>query len=150
MRPGHRVVAGQIERDRPAERGLGLQRILGDVHQDRPRPAGGGHVERLGDGPGDVVGVGDQEIVLGDRQRDPGDVGFLEPVGPDQPGRHLAGDGHHRDRVHVGVGERRHQVGGSRARRGHAHPRAAGHLGVAGGGVPGALLVPDQDVAHAA
>jgi hypothetical protein len=35
-------------------------------------------VEGLADGAGDVLGLGDQEVVLGDRDRDAGDVGFLE------------------------------------------------------------------------
>ena len=35
VRPGDRVVAGQVERHRPAELGLGLQRVLRDVHQYR-------------------------------------------------------------------------------------------------------------------
>ncbi len=101
-------------------------------------------------GPGDVTGLGDQEVVLGDRQRDPGDVRFLEAVRADQAGRHLPGDGDHRHRVHVGVGERRDQVGRARPRGGDAHPRPAGHLRVAGRRVAGTLLMPDQDVAHAA
>jgi hypothetical protein len=52
----------------------------------RPAPAraaGGGDVERLADGPGDVLGLGDQEVVLGDRLGDAGDVGLLEGVGAD-------------------------------------------------------------------
>ena len=36
-------------------------------------------------------------------------------------GRHLAGDGDHRDRVHVGVHQRRHEVRGRRAGRHHGH-----------------------------
>ena len=63
--------------------------------------------------------------------------------------RHLAGDGDHRHRVHVGVGQRGDQVGRARPRGGHAHPGPPGHLGVSGGRVPGALLVPDQDVPDA-
>ena len=103
-------------------------------------------MERLGHRPCDVLGLGDQEVVLGDRQGDAGDVGFLETVGADQAGRHLAGDGDHRHRVHVGVGQRGHQVGRAGPRCGHADPRAPGHLRVSGGRVTGALLVADQDV----
>jgi hypothetical protein len=103
-------------------------------------------VEGLADGAGDVLGLGDQEVVLGDRVGDPGDVGFLEPVGADQAGGDLAGDRDHRHRVHVGVGERRDQVGGARSAGRHAHPGPPGRLRVAGGRVPRALLVADQDV----
>ena len=61
---------------------------------------------------------------------------------------HLSGDRHHRDRVHLRVGQRRHQVGGTGTRRRHAHADPAGGVRVAAGGVPGALLVADQHVAQ--
>jgi hypothetical protein len=48
----------------------------------------------------------------------------------------------------VGVGDRGHQVGGAGAGGRHADADFAGRLGVTGGGVAGALLVADQDVAH--
>ena len=65
-----------------------------------------GDVEGLVDVVGDLRRVGDQEGVLDDRQRDPGDVGLLEAVGADQVGADLAGDEDGRHRVHVGVGDR--------------------------------------------
>ncbi len=47
VRLGHRAVAGQVHDRRPAEGGLGLERVLGDVDQDRAGgAAGGGDVER--------------------------------------------------------------------------------------------------------
>jgi len=58
----------------------------------------------------------------------------------------LAGDRHHRDRVHVGVGQRGDQVGGAGAAGRHADAGTPGGLGVAGRGVPGTLLVADEDV----
>ena len=82
-----------------------LQRVLADVDEHRAGAAGGGDVERLGDRARDLGGVGDQEVVLGDRHRDAADVGLLEGVGADRAARHLAGDGHDRHRVHVGVGD---------------------------------------------
>ena len=60
----------------------------------------------------------------------------------------LSGDRHHRHRIHVGVGQRSDQVGGAGARRRHAHPDPAGGVRVSTGGVTGALLVADQDVAQ--
>ncbi|GAA3217797.1 hypothetical protein GCM10020256_21240 [Streptomyces thermocoprophilus] len=48
----------------------------------------------------------------------------------------------------MGVGDRGDQVGGAGAGGGHADADLAGGLRVAGGGVAGALLVADQDVAH--
>jgi hypothetical protein len=146
VRPGHRVVAGQLERDWPGEVGHGLHGVLGHVHQHRARSPGRGHVEGLADGPGDVLGLGDQEVVLGDGDGDPGDVGFLEGVGADHAARHLAGDGHHRDRVHIGVGDGGDQVRRAGAAGRHADADAPGGLRVAGGRVAGPLLVPHQDV----
>ena len=84
--------------------------------------------------------------MLDDRHRDPGDVGLLEAVGPDQVGADLTGDEHGRDRVHVGVGDRRDEVGraGAGGREGDAD--LAGGLRVALGRVACALLVTDLHV----
>ena len=84
--------------------------------------------------------------MLGDRHRDAADVGLLEGVGADRGGADLAGDGHHRDRVHVGVGERGDQVGRAGTAGGHADADLAGGHGVPLGRVARALLVADQDV----
>ncbi len=146
VRLGHRAVAGELGVRGPDEGGLRLEGVLGDVDQDRARPAGGRDVERLGDRPGDLGRVGDQEVVLGDRHRDAADVRLLEGVRADRLGRDLAGDRHQRDGVHMGVGDRGDEVGGTRARGRHAHPDPAGGLGVAGGGVARTLLVAHQDV----
>ena len=45
----------------------------------------------------------------------------LEGICTDGAAGDLTGDRHHRHRVHVGIGNRCHQVGGARARRGHTH-----------------------------
>ena len=50
-------------------------------------------------------------------------------------------------RVHEGVGQGGHDVGGARAAGHHGHPGAAGGVGVALRHVAGALLVAHQDVA---
>src|SRR5690606_32086558 len=129
-----------------AERALSLQDVLGDVDEHRTGAPGRGDVERLGEDARDVVTIADQEVVLGDRHGDAGDVGFLEGVGADQAAAHLPGDGDDRDGVHVRVGQRGDQVGGSRTGGGHADPHPAGGVGVAAGGVPGALLMAHQHV----
>ena len=146
VRSGHRTVAGQVERGRPLERRHRLHRVLGDVDQDGSRPAGGGDVERLGDGTRDLQRIGDEEVVLGDRQRDAPDVGFLERVGADRTARDLAGDRDDRHGVHVRVGDRRDEVGRAGARGRHADADLAGREGVPLGRVSGALLVADEDV----
>ena len=148
MRFGVRLVAGQVDLRRPAEGALPLQHVLRDVDEHRTRTAGRRDVERLGDRPRDVVAVADQEVVLGDRHGDAGDVGFLEGVGADQPTADLTGDGHYRDRVHVGIGQRRDQVGGAWARRRHAHADFAGGVRISTGRMARALLVADQHVSQ--
>jgi len=87
-----RAVPGQLRRGGlPVELGNHLLRVLGDVDQHRAGAAARGDVERLADGAGDVAGRGDEVVVLGDRQRDAGDVRLLEGVGADRlasrPGR---------------------------------------------------------------
>ena len=103
--------AGQAGDDVVVGRVLGarllLQGVLGDVDVDGTRPAGAGEVERLGDDVRDVVGVPDQVVVLGHRQRDAGDVDLLERVLADQRAGDVAGDRDHRDRVQLGRGDRR-------------------------------------------
>ncbi len=146
VRAGHRAVAGQVQLGRPLERRHRLQRRLRDVDEHRAGAAGAGDVERLGDPARDLVGVGDQEVVLGDRHRDAADVGLLERVRADRGGPDLAGHGDHRDRVHVCVRDRGDQVGRARAGRRHAHADASGRRGEPLRGVAGPLLVPDQDV----
>ena len=58
------------------------------------------------------------------------------------------GDRHHRDRIHLRVGQRGDQVRRARTRGRHAHADLAGGVGVSAGGVSGALLVAHQDVAQ--
>ena len=97
---------------------------------------------------GDLVAATDQEVVFGDRHGDAGDVGLLEGVGADQRAPDLPGDRDDRDRVHLRVGQRRHQVGGAGPGGGHANPDLAGGVRVAAGGVTGTLLVADEYVAQ--
>ena len=143
----HDVVGGLVPGHGRA-RVAGVDDVLGDVHQDRPRPSGGGDVEGLVDDAGNVLGLGDQKVVLGDRQGDSGGVALLEGVGAYGGVGHLAGDAHHRDRVHVGVAQRGDDVGGARSRGDHRHAGAPGGVGVALGHVPRALLVAHQYVAY--
>ncbi len=145
------LIAGQVHGRRPLPvadpPGPGrLLHVLGHVHEDRTRPTGRGDVEGLGDRRRDPLDVGDQLVVLGDRQRDAGDVGFLERVGADQARADLAGNGDHRHGVHVRVRQRGDQVGRPRPAGSHAHAWPSRRPGIALGCVPGALLVPDEDV----
>ena len=121
--------------------------VLGHVDEHGAGPAGGGDVERLAHGLWDVLRVGDEPVVLGDRHGDASGVALLEGVGADCGARHLAGDADHGDRVHVRVAQGRDDVGGRRATRHHGDAGPAGRVGVALGHVPRALLVAHEDVA---
>ena len=76
----------------PHELARALLRVLGDVDQHRAGTARARDVEGFAHVVRDVIGAGHQVVVLGDRQRDAGDVGFLEGVGADQLAADLAGD----------------------------------------------------------
>jgi len=125
----------------------GLLDVLGQVDQDRAGTPGARDVEGLLDGLGEVVDVGDQVAVLDHRHGGADDVRFLEGVGTHRRGRHLAGDGHHRDGVQEGGAEPGDQVEspGTAGGPDHAHsPALAASVPV--GGVGAALLVAHQDV----
>ena len=127
------------------ERG-GLLRVLGDVDEHGAGAAGGGDLEGLADGGRDVFGARDEEVVLGDGQRDAGDVDLLEGVGAEDLGGDLAGDGDDGDGVEHGGGEAGDEVGRAGAGGGHADAGASGGARVAVGHVRGALLVAHEHV----
>jgi hypothetical protein len=108
----------------------------------------GGDVERFVDRAREVVHVANEIVVLGAGARDADRVGFLESIRADEVSGHLAGEDDHRDGIHQRVGQRRHHVGGAGAGCGERNAALAGGAGIAFGHVSGALLVPDEDVAH--
>jgi hypothetical protein len=61
-----------------------------------------------------VAHVLDEEVVLDHGTGDADRVAFLEGVLADRVGRHLAGNHHHRDRIHVGGGEAGDGIGDAR------------------------------------
>ena len=152
---GDFVVAGDVH-DRVAAQAdiggvavpLGLldEDIFGDVDEHGPLASGGGDVEGLFDGLGDFAGAHQEVVVLGDREGDAGDVGFLEAVAPDQVACDVAGDHDDGHGVHVGGGDAGDEVGGAGPGGGEADAGASGDAGVAVGGVGGGLFVADQDM----
>ena len=52
-----------------------------------------------------------QEVVLGDRDGQAVGIDLLKGVGADHRLRHLPGDGDDGDRIELGIGDRRQQVG---------------------------------------
>ncbi len=146
VRLDDRPVTGQVQGRRPVEPGWVLQHVFRDVDQHRAGTSGVREVKRLRNGLRDLIGVLDQKVVFGDRQGDPGDVGLLKGIGADRGEGHLAGDRDQRHRVQEGIRDRRDQVRRTGSRGCHADTYPAGDLGVALGGVTGALLVADQYV----
>ena len=147
---GDGVVPRQVElvdRGGPVPLHRRVRNVLGQIDEDRAGAARGGHVEGGRHHPRNVVDILDEPVVLRDAHRDARDVALLEGIGADGRRCHLARHDHQRSRVHVGVGQWRHDVGGPGPARDHGHAGPAGHHGVPLGHVPGALLVADQDVA---
>ena len=142
-----RLVAREVDAVRPVPVHLLVRHVLGQVDEHRSRTPGRRHVEGLAHDARDLARVGHEPVVLRDRHRDADRVALLERVGADHRVRHLPGDHHDRDRIHVGVAQRRHDVGGSRAARDHRHAGTTGRVRVSLGHVAGALLVTHEDVA---
>ena len=124
--------------------------VFGQIHHHGPRAATGGNVIGLLDGLGNVAGFLAQEAVLHHRAGDADHVGLLERILPDHAGRHLAGQDHQGNGIHVGGGDPRDAVGGA-GTRGHQHSaHLAGGAGVTVRHVHCGLLVPHQDMLHLA
>ena len=74
--------------------------VLRDVDDDRARTPVRSDVEGLMQNARQVVDAAHEIIVLGAIAGDAGRVAFLERVGADEMGRHLAGDADERNRIH--------------------------------------------------
>jgi len=109
--------------------GGSLLDIFGHIHQHRPRSTGPGDIKCGFQNRRKFVDILDQIVVFGDGAADAEHIRFLERVIADQMAGHLAGDGHQRDRIHVGRGQPGHQVGGTRPGGGHADAHLAGSTG---------------------
>ncbi len=139
-------IAGQVDLARVVPVHERVGDVLRNVDEHRPRPPGCRHMKGLVDHLRNVVGRGDEPVVFRDAHRDARRVALLERVGPDRCPRHLSRDDDQRDRVHVGVGERRDDVRGTRPARHHRHPRPPGHVGITLRCMARPLLVADEDV----
>ena len=134
-----RTVAGaEIERR--------LLRVLGNVDVHRSGTTGSRQVERLAQRRVDVLGARDQVVVLGDRQRDAGNVRLLERVGAEHGRGDLAGDAHDGRRVHHRRGDAGDEIGGAGSRGRDGDANLAGSARVAVRHVRRALLVSHEHV----
>ncbi len=143
-----RPPAGEVDLVRVREVERRLLEVARHVDEHRPAPSAARDVEGGPHRRRDLADVGDEPRVLDDRHRDPGDVALLERVRADQARAHLARDADEGRRVHPGVRDRRDEV--RRARTGCRDRDAdpARRPRVALRHVPGALLVPGEDVTH--
>ena len=150
MGGGGGIGAPKLDPGRIDRRELRLLHVLGNVDQHGAGPAALCEVEGLLEDARQVVDIEDEVAVFHDWQRQAVDVGFLKRHLADVLRINLAGDRHQRDRIHVGVGDRRNQVGGAGAAGGHAHADPAGGARVALGRKSATLLVTRQDHAKLA
>src|SRR5450631_931546 len=73
--------------------------ILRDVHQHRAWSSRCSDLEGFADYRGDVFSLGDQEVVLGDGQRNAGDVDFLKSIRAEYLAGDLAGNADNGNRI---------------------------------------------------
>ena len=88
--------------------------ILRDIDQNRSRTAAHRDLKREADGVGQILDMADDEVVLGNRHGDAGDVDLLEAVASDRRGADVAGNRNHRDRIHICGGNAGDEVGRTR------------------------------------
>ena len=128
------------------EDGSSLLCVLGDVDEYGAGAAGLGDLECLTQRASQILGPADEEVVLGNRQGDAGNVDFLKRVRPEHLAGDVAGDADDGNRVKHCGGDARDQVGSAGAAGGDADADLAGGTRVAIGHVGRALLVAHQDV----
>ena len=131
----------------PVELARRLLRVFRDVDVHGTRPARRRNLERLAERRRDVVGARHQVVVLGNRQRDAGDVRFLKRVRADQLAAHLAGDADDRRTVHHRRRNAGHHVRRAGPGRRDRDADLAARARIAVGHVRRALLVADEHVA---
>ena len=124
-----------------------LDHILGKIDEDRSRTPRTGDLKRLPDRPVQVFDPPDEEVVLRAGPGDAGDVHLLETVAPDDGGGDLPGEDDDGDRIHVGVGNPGHRVGGAGPGSHQADADPPRHAGVSVGGMNGTLFMAHQDMA---
>ena len=87
--------------------------------------------------------------MLGDRHGDAGNVNLLKGVAADEAGADVAGDGNHRDGIHISGSNTGYEVGRTRSARCQADAYLAGRTGVAVRCVCRALFVRGQNMSNA-
>ncbi len=122
--------------------------ISGNVDQNRARPSAPRDGESAPQNGRDFARVADLPGRAHDSARHGQDIDFLKRVRADQPGRHLAGDRHQRNRIGGRVRERCQEIRRARAGRGQAHRRRTRGPRHAVRDKGRALFVPRENMAH--
>ncbi len=130
------------------ENGRALLRVLGDVNEHWARTTGACDLKCMANCAGDVFSAADEEVVLGYRQSDAGNVDFLKCVRAEQLGGHVAGDADDGNRVEHSRGDAGNEVGGAGTAGGDGHAYLARGARVAVGHVGRALLMAHQHVTN--
>ena len=90
------LIAGQVYLFRENELRLVLEYILGYIQQHRAGSTGLRHMDCLSHGTGNVPGIQYKLVVFRNRDRDAGDIDFLECILAYKGGIDLSGDSQHR------------------------------------------------------
>ena len=90
---------------------LGGGDVLGDIDQHRAGTARSRNVKRLLHHHRQVFHILDEEVVLDARPGNANGVTFLEGILTNRVGRHLSGNDHHRNGIHVRSHQTRHRIG---------------------------------------
>ena len=142
-----RVVAAHFQFLRIAAPGGFLEGyVLGNIHHHRPGASAARNVEGPLDDRRNFLRRIDQEIVFDDGARDTHRIAFLEGILPDQAGRHLARNNHHRNAIHIGGGNTCDGIGQTRPRGDDRHAHLASGPCKSISGMHGRLLVSHQYV----
>ena len=123
-----------------------LLRVLRDVDEHGTGTAAFGDMERLFDGRGNVLGLGNQKIVLRDRKGDACDVCFLKRICTDDTARNLPCNKDDGRRIEHRRGYPRDEIRGTWARGRDRDAGTPGSTPKAVGHVRRALLVPHENV----
>jgi hypothetical protein len=122
--------------------------VLRNIDQYRSRATRSGDPESARDDFEQVLRTINQEVMFGNRDAQAIGIDLLEGVGTDHRSRHLPGDRHQRNRIQLGVGNRRQQIRCPGARRSHAYRRQAGGTRNPLRHEAAALFVPCQHVVN--
>ena len=123
--------------------------ILRDINQNRTWAVALCDFKRLTDGICQLGNVAHDEVMLGNRHGDAGNIDLLEAVASNQRGADVAGDGNHRNGVHVCGRDAGDQIGCTRTGRSEYNTNLTGCACIAICRMGSALLMRRQDMTDA-